>query len=643
MAFKELFEFGGIFDFVHRGERDLDKANRGVRDLEEGLLGAIKSVDVLGLSAAQAFALSGGLLAGAAATFAGLKSLSDTAIPLEEQIARVNTLLDAQGKIALSTEAQVSGLTRLSAAYGVESSRLGDALFQVVSAGVAADEALGFLEVSLAGARAGGADVFATVDGVTSVLDAMGLQAEDAGDKVAGATRVLDQFFIANKKGKTTVEQLSASIGRVAPLASALGLESGETLAALATLTKTAGSTGQAATQLSGALAKLVTPTEELKKAFGDDPLAGRTLIDFILDLQDKVGGNEALLGQMFGDKEAVLGLIGLTQGVEGFIDVLGEMEAATGAVDTAFQDVAGGAAFQSARLDEAVSSFAQTIGFELLPLRARVTGFFADLVGGARDFVDEHRGLVRAGLAVTTVLGTMAAVGGAAIGLLAAQAVLALPAVSAALYSVGVAAGTALAALLPFAPAVIAIGALGAFLAAQWEPFSARFSEEVTPALERFSEAWEGVGGPEIGLWESFDEVLGSIAGWLGEITGYVAALGIDIGAIIGEGIQQVGREFDAIGSFFSGIAGFGGPGGEVLAGGFGPPPAVAAAAGGGGSTTINQGAEAIVLNNTTVIDGRDVSASTQRIALNDAERRGQVPPSQSDAAIDGVVLSIQ
>ena len=54
-------------------------------------------------------------------------------------------------------------------------------------------------------------------DGLTSVLNAYG-------DSVEGATAVSDALFVGMRQGKTTIAELSGSLGKVAPLASTLGV-----------------------------------------------------------------------------------------------------------------------------------------------------------------------------------------------------------------------------------------------------------------------------------------------------------------------------------------------------------------------------------------------------------------------------------
>lgn len=656
MAFKELFQFGGIFDFVHRGRADLDEANRGVASLERNLTDAINKADVFGLSVGQAFAVGAGLIAGGAATFAGLKRLSDSALPLEEQIGRVTTLLDEQGRVALSTEAQVSGLVGLSSKYGRASDELGNALFQVVSAGVAADEALGFLDATLAGAVAGGADVFATVDGVTTVLNAMGLQAEDAGSQVAGAQRILDEFFTANRVGKTTVEELARSLGQVAPIAAAVGVESGEVLGAIAALTSQGQKTSVATTNLAQALQNVIKPTKEAQTLaaqlgieFDAAALGAKGLAGFLLDVEAAANGDTQKLSTLFGSVEALKAVLALTSdtGAAKFLDSLDAMDASAGAVAMGLADVEATATFQTQRLNNALDGLAETLGFRLLPLRSRITGFFADAVEGMVEFVDAHPGLIRAAGVLAAGLGALASVGGVIITGFAIKAAVALPAVSAALYSVGLAVGSTLAVMLPFLPAILAVGAAAAYVATEWDSLSAGFDSTAGPAISRLSETWaaftSGLALEDHSTeWAYFATVLEDVAYWLGEIAGYTVGAAADgltfLIEAVGEGIEQIGRETDAIGGFFSGLGDQFGIGSSVTPG---APltPAPVAVAGGGAAPAAPAGAGVVEVVVPLQIDGREVGRAVARAGLNDAERRGEVPTGQANGAVDGVL----
>ena len=118
------------------------------------------------------------------------------------------------------------------------------ALYQIISAGAKdSTEAIETLTASNKLATAGITDVATAADGLTNVMNAYSLAANQASD-------VSDTLFIAVKAGKTTVDELSGAIGNVAPLASSAGVSFQEVAAALATITSQGIDTRRATTGL---------------------------------------------------------------------------------------------------------------------------------------------------------------------------------------------------------------------------------------------------------------------------------------------------------------------------------------------------------------------------------------------------------
>lgn len=133
------------------------------------------------------------------------------------------------------------------------------ALFDTVSALGASKESIKVFDVAQKTAIAGAAGLGVTVDGITSIINAYGRETTNA-EEVANA------FFSAQVKGKTTVADLAANIGKVAPIAKAAGVGFKELLATASALTLGGLSTEEATTALRGALAGLVKPSKDAQK-----------------------------------------------------------------------------------------------------------------------------------------------------------------------------------------------------------------------------------------------------------------------------------------------------------------------------------------------------------------------------------------
>jgi hypothetical protein len=100
------------------------------------------------------------------------------------ELANLNTLLDDNGS---QIETFRDGLVRLDPALG-ETSELARGMYQAISSGVDAGEALDFIADSAKAARAGLATTFETVDAGTTIINSFGLSGKDA-------TMVYDKMF----------------------------------------------------------------------------------------------------------------------------------------------------------------------------------------------------------------------------------------------------------------------------------------------------------------------------------------------------------------------------------------------------------------------------------------------------------------
>lgn len=133
------------------------------------------------------------------------------------------------------------------------------ALFDTVSALGASESSFKTFQQAQKLAIAGNTDLSTAVDGLTSIVNAYGRESTDA-------FRVANAFFTAQKAGKTTVEELSNSIGRAAPIARSAGVSLEELLATVSTLTLGGLSTAEAVTGVRGVLNSLIKPSKEAEK-----------------------------------------------------------------------------------------------------------------------------------------------------------------------------------------------------------------------------------------------------------------------------------------------------------------------------------------------------------------------------------------
>ncbi|KKM89938.1 hypothetical protein LCGC14_1243570 [marine sediment metagenome] len=288
---------------VLKARDEASRAMQGLTDKTGGLNKAFQTLKRVGAVAAVA-AIA---LVGAAITKGVLG-----AIDFEKQMAEVHTLLGRDFP-AKSWDKLNDDILSLSKEMGIATSEMIPALYQAISKGVPPENVIDFLRTGAKMAIGGVTDLETATDGLTTVVNAFGLEASDAG-------RVADVLFAAMKGGGTTIEELSAYMFQAAPLAAALGLSIEDVAGATATLTKGGTPTSVAMTQVRQAMVALSKPTADMATLLaktgyesGEALLKAEGFAGALEILTVAAGGNKEVLGKAFGSVEALQAVLGLT------------------------------------------------------------------------------------------------------------------------------------------------------------------------------------------------------------------------------------------------------------------------------------------------------------------------------------------
>ena len=307
-------------------------------------------------------------------------------------LAEVATLTGQTGEEAAATIRELSGgVADLSNELGIAQTELIGGLYQAISAGVPSDNIFGFLDIAGRAAIAGVTDIETAVDGLTTVINAFGLDADQAEE-------VADSLFTAVKGGKTTFEELSASLFNVAPAAAAAGIDFQTVNAAIATLTAAGTPTSVATTQIRAALVGLQRPTEALEELFTGLGFETRAAAIEQLGLQgalaavrDAAGGDAGALQQLLGSVEAVAAANVLAgTGAEKFSQELENQVTAAGATLDAFEVVDTTRDFE--RLKVELQNLAISFGEILLPVIREIATAIRGLVARFQELTPEQR-----------------------------------------------------------------------------------------------------------------------------------------------------------------------------------------------------------------------------------------------------------
>ena len=301
-----------------------------------------------------------------AAVVAGVSASINAAREFDQKFREVTTLFDTA---SVSTVKLKEDLIQLSTEGPLKLLDLTQGLYDLISAGIDAGDAIGVLDVAMKAAIGGVSDTHTAVDGLTSAMNAWQVDAADA-------EGVADSFFVAIRNGKTTFSELSASIGNLGPIAAATGVSLDTALAGVAAITTAGVKTNLAMTQMRSllvAVARQVPQTQKVARELGVDfsvtALRAKGLQKFLMDVVEAAEGDEEMITKLVGRIEALNAIIQLTGSqAEKFNKNLQDMKDKAGSAQEAFDKMKDSTNNLYKTLKNQFSSVLVRIGNELLP-----------------------------------------------------------------------------------------------------------------------------------------------------------------------------------------------------------------------------------------------------------------------------------
>lgn len=295
---------------------------------KSGITGAFGAI---GVAAAAGMAVVGGAIAATAVS--GVQAFAG----FQRQMNEVFTLLP--GITGEAMDAMSAQALQLAKDMGTLPEEVVPALYQALSAGVPQDNVFAFLETANKAAIAGVTDLETSVNAITGVVNAYGADA-------ISAIEASDLMFTTVRLGKTTFDELAASLANVLPFASAAGVDFANISAAMSTLTAVTGQTSESTTKLR----QLIVELSDSAKGVGDDfgtltgknfkefIAAGGTLQEALQALTKHAEGVGISVDQMFGSVEAGAAALILTGAAsDSFTAALEEMGTSAGATEAAY------------------------------------------------------------------------------------------------------------------------------------------------------------------------------------------------------------------------------------------------------------------------------------------------------------------
>lgn len=264
-------------------------------------------------------------------------AIGNMSMDFEDAMAKVNTIADTTQVPLDELEKQILDL---SSQTGISASEIADNVYNAISAGQKTGDAVNFVSNATKLAKAGFTDSASSLDILSTVMNAYGLEAEKVNN-------VSDMLIQTQNKGKTTVAELSANMGRVIPTAQSMGVGLDNLCSAYSIMTAKGISTAESTTYINSMLNELgkssTTVGKVLKEqtgmSFQECMNSGMTLGDVLGQLKDYADKSGTSFNELWSSSEAgKAGLSLLSDGVDSFNSRLGEMQNSAGMTDEAFK-----------------------------------------------------------------------------------------------------------------------------------------------------------------------------------------------------------------------------------------------------------------------------------------------------------------
>lgn len=369
---------------VNNGEASISQMSRELAEAQSKAIllgGALQEAGGKLQTVGQGMSNVGGMLAIGitvpivAAGTASVKLATDA----ETSFAKVSTIAD---ETVLSYDKLKKGVTSASRDSGVEITEFNEALYSSLSAGVESGKAIEFTTGMVKLARGGFTDTAKAVDVVTSVLNAYGLSADDA-------TSISDKLILTQNIGKTTVDELAGSLGRIIPSAKAAGVGMDDVGTTMAILTKRGIQTAEATTYYNGMLNELSksgsiadkTLRDMSGKGFTQLVEEGKPVTEILQMLKDEAEKNGKSLADMFGSMEGGKAALSImSDGGKEYNEVLETMKNSSGTAQTAFDKMDVTPAVKMQKEFNKLKLAGIDVGAKLLPVVTQGVTLIGDL-----------------------------------------------------------------------------------------------------------------------------------------------------------------------------------------------------------------------------------------------------------------------
>lgn len=337
------------------------------------------------------------------------------------QAAEFGHNLQLIGNTADMTSAQVQQLGAVMAQISRETATSAPdvqrAMGFLVAAGVDAGQAQQQLATIAMAAKATGSDVEDVARSAFTLGDALKIQP-------GGMKSALEALVQAGKEGNFEFRDMAAELPNLGAGFAALKLSGQDAVAtmgaALQIARKGTGTSSEAANNLANFMAKLLSP-ETLRKAerLGSDlygvvsgaQARGENPFDAAIAEIDRItkGGDQKLLGELFGDMQVQGFLRPMLQNLEEFRRVRDATLSSSGVIDADFAKMKGTLKSQLGEIGSAIQRSAIVVGNALAPVIERLNRALVPMLDRFEEFAEKNPGVVGGVLAAAAAISGLA------------------------------------------------------------------------------------------------------------------------------------------------------------------------------------------------------------------------------------------
>ena len=311
------------------------------------------------------------------------------ATDFETAFAQLMTIADTS---TVAVDDLKSGVKDLSSELGISSSDISAAAYSAISAGQDTADSLKFVRSAAKLARGGFTTVATATDVLTTALNAYGLSAEDV-------THVSDVLIETQNEGKTTVDELAASMGRVIPTAAAANVGIEDLASQYVALTKNGIGTAEATTYINSMLNELsktgTTASDMFKEvagvSFPEYIAAGGSTADAMAILAQACEAAGLSVSDAFGSAEAGKAANVLAQHASDSTTALNNMRTMAGQTETAYSTMSETTGVKLEEMKVKLENLAITLGETLIPL---VTPLIEAVTNGITSIAEKWNSL---------------------------------------------------------------------------------------------------------------------------------------------------------------------------------------------------------------------------------------------------------